>query len=129
MPHIIIEHSDNILASDALKIGAQIQQIMAEIVEGNFDPNQCKVRSTSYKNYLVGLENVDLEKTPQDFIHLSIKILAGRSLEIRQKLASQSFDFIKKFYNDLNISHQRCDVSVDIIEMARDTYQKISLIK
>jgi 5-carboxymethyl-2-hydroxymuconate isomerase len=122
MPHIIIETSKNILTKEALKIGQEIQQIMAKIVEGKFDPDQCKIRVINYENYLVGLEEND-----ENFIHISIKILAGRAVEIRQKLASQSFESVNNFYKNLKLPQKRCDISVDIIEMDRDTYQKITI--
>jgi len=124
MPHIIIETSKNILASESLKIGQEIQQIMKKIVEGNFDPDQCKIRVINYENYIVGLEEND-----ENFIHISIKILAGRAVEARQKLASQSFEFVNNFYKNLKLSQKRCDISIDIIEMNRETYQKITLKK
>ena len=124
MPHIIIETSKNILASESLKIGQEIQQIMKKIVEGNFDPDQCKIRVITYENYIVGLEEND-----ENFIHISIKILAGRAVEVRQKLASKSFEFVNNFYKNLKLSQKRCDISIDIIEMNRETYQKITLKK
>ena len=124
MPHIIIETSKNILTQESLKIGQEIQQIMAKIVEGNFDPDQCKIRVINYENYIVGLE-----KNAENFMHISIKILAGRAVEVRQKLASQSFEFVNNFYKNLKLLQQRCDISVDIIEMDRETYQKITLTK
>ena len=124
MPHIIIETSKNILASESLKIGQEIQQIMKKIIEGNFDPDQCKIRVINYENYIVGLEEND-----ENFIHISIKILAGRAVEVRQKLASQSFEFVNNFYKNLKLSQKRCDISIDIIEMNRETYQKITLKK
>ena len=124
MPHIIIETSKNILASESFKIGQEIQQIMKKIVEGNFDPDQCKIRVITYENYIVGLEEND-----ENFIHISIKILAGRAIEVRQKLASQSFEFVNNFYKNLKLSQKRCDISIDIIEMNRETYQKITLKK
>lgn len=124
MPHIIIETSKNILANESLKIGQEIQQIMKKIVEGNFDPDQCKIRVINYENYIVGIEEND-----ENFIHISIKILAGRAVEVRQKLASQSFEFVNNFYKNLKLSQKRCDISIDIIEMNRETYQKITLRK
>ena len=124
MPHIIIETSKNILASESLKIGQEIQQIMKKIVEGNFDPDQCKIRVITYENYIVGLE-----ENHENFIHISIKILASRAVEVRQKLASQSFEFVNDFYKNLKLSQKRCDISIDIIEMNRETYQKITLKK
>lgn len=122
MPHIIIEHSQSINNSSMLNIGNQIQEIMANISQGNFDIDQCKIRTISYQNFIVGLENNNA-----DFIHISIKILAGRALEIRQELAQKTFNFVESFYQNLSNKKPRCDISVDIIEMDRDCYKKISI--
>jgi len=122
MPHIIIEHSKNIFEKNLLKVGQEIQKIMADISEGNFDPDQVKIRCIQYQNYIVGLE-----KSDENFIHISIKILSGRSLEIRKKLSLQTFEIVKSFYENLNSPQKRCDISVDIIEMERDVYKKITI--
>lgn len=121
MPHIIIEHSKNILEKESLEIGREIQRIMARISEGNFDPDQCKIRCIAYQNYLVGLE-----KNDENFIHISIKILSGRDVAIRKKLAIETFEYTKNFYKNLQLSQKRCDISVDVIEVDREVYQKIT---
>lgn len=121
MPHIIIEHSKYILEKETLEIGREIQRIMASIVEGNFDPDQCKIRCIAYQNYLVGLE-----KDHENFIHIAIKILAGRDVAIRKKLALETFEYAKIFYKNLKLSQKRCDISVDVIEVDREVYQKIT---
>lgn len=121
MPHIIIEHSKNILEKESLEIGREIQRIMARISEGNFDPDQCKIRCIAYQNYLVGLE-----KNNENFIHISIKILSGRDVVIRKKLAIATFEYVKNFYKNLKLSQKRCDISVDVIEVDREVYQKIT---
>lgn len=121
MPHIIIEHSKNILEKESLKIGQEIQKIMAGIIEGNFDPDQCKIRCIAYQNYIVGLE-----KNHENFIHISIKILSGREVAIRKKLALETFEYAKNFYKNLQLPRKRCDISVDIIEVDREVYQKVT---
>ena len=121
MPHIIIEHSKNIFEKESLEIGREIQKIMSSIVEGNFDPNQCKIRAIAYQNYIVGLE-----KNDENFIHISIKILSGREVAIRKKLALQTLEYTKNFYKNLNLLQKRCDISVDVIEVDREVYQKIT---
>ncbi len=122
MPHIIIEHSKNIFEKESLEIGREIQKIMSSISEGNFDPDQCKIRCLAYQNYIVGLE-----KNDENFIHISIKILSGREVAIRNKLALQTFEYAKNFYRELKLPQKRCDISVDIIEVDREVYQKITL--
>ena len=121
MPHIIIEHSKNILEIELIEIGREIQKIMSNISEGNFDPDQCKIRCIAYQNYIVGLE-----KNHENFIHISIKILSGRDVVIRKKLAISTFEYAKNFYKNLKLPQKRCDISVDIIEVDREVYQKIT---
>jgi len=154
MPHIIIEHSADISKDSVINLQKEIQNIMASITEGNFDADQCKARAYSFDEYLVGLPNQETSS----FIHITIKILAGRTLEARQKLSKKTIDFVKDFYEEsvfsptikdqiIEATHQiadavsgvphlqtplqnstlankRCDISVDIVEMDRQTYQK-----
>ncbi|MBM3590818.1 MAG: hypothetical protein FJX30_05570 [Alphaproteobacteria bacterium] len=122
MPHIIIEHSKAFDDSSMINIGSQIQKIMANIAHGNFDADQCKIRAISYQQFKVGLE-----KHNTNFIHISIKILAGRALEIRQQLAQKTFDLVEDFYRNQDNLNLRCDISIDIVEMDRDCYKKITI--
>lgn len=54
MPHIIIEHSANFTKNSVDLMKKEIPQIMAKITEGDFDADQCKCRSHSFDEYLVG---------------------------------------------------------------------------
>ncbi|MBU6140044.1 MAG: hypothetical protein KGP29_00605 [Proteobacteria bacterium] len=123
MPHVIIEHSANFPKNSIQEIQTEIQKIMASITEGNFDPDQCRCRSISFDEYLVGFAN----QSNASFIHISIKLLSGRSVEVRKKLAAKSRDFVEKIFNELGLKNNRCDISVDVIEMDRETYQKIRI--
>lgn len=121
MPHIIIEHSSNFDENKILTIGKNIQKIMGDMPFANFDIDQCKIRGISFQNYQVGSSKI------ADFIHISIKILAGRSLEIRQELSQQVFDWVLKYFQDNMNRGNRFDLSVDIIEMNREVYKKITI--
>lgn len=157
MPHIVIEHSSNISKNSISDLQIEIQNIMASIHEGNFDADQCKVRSHVFDEYLVG----KLDQETSSFIHITIKILSGRTLEAKKKLAEKVINFSKRLYEELALSptkkdqiietaHQladavtgiphaplpiqnmdlagkRCDISVDIVDMDRDTYQKVRI--
>jgi len=121
MPHIIIEHSSKFDENKILTIGKNIQKIMGDMPFANFDIDQCKIRGISFQNYQVGSSKI------ADFIHISIKILAGRSLEIRQDLSQQVFDWVLKYFQDNMDRGNRFDLSVDIIEMNREVYKKITI--
>jgi 5-carboxymethyl-2-hydroxymuconate isomerase len=157
MPHLIIEHSSNIKKSAIRTLEKEVQNILASIVEGNFDPDQCKARSHSFDEYLVGKP----DQTTSSFLHITIKILTGRTLEVRKKLSEKVMNFSKDFFEKLeftptptdqiiatanqladaitgiphvqmpmrhaDLSDKRCDISVDIVEMDREVYQKIRI--
>ena len=123
MPHIVIEHSADFTKTYVHSLQKKIPQIMAGITEGNFDADQCKCRSVSFDEYLVGIP----DQSTASFMHISIKILGGRSLEARKKLSAQVIEFIHKNCAELNLASSRCDLSVDIIEMDRETYQKLRI--
>jgi 5-carboxymethyl-2-hydroxymuconate isomerase len=119
MPHLIIEHSANISKSSITNLQKNIQNIMS-VVEGNFDPDQCKARALSFDDYLVGLT----DQTTSSFIHITLKVLTGRTVQIRKNLAEKILEFSREFLFDLKLPGKRHEISVDIVEMERETYQK-----
>jgi 5-carboxymethyl-2-hydroxymuconate isomerase len=120
MPHLLIEHSANIGRNSIRSLEREIQNIMNG-VEGNFEADQCKCRSIAFDDYFVGLP----DQSTASFIHITLKALSGRSIEIRRNLSQRILEFTHKFFLNLKLPTQRCEITVDIIEMDRDTYQKI----
>lgn len=120
MPHIIIEHSANFTKNSVDLMKKEIPQIMAKITEGDFDADQCKCRSHSFDEYLVG----STDQSSASFLHVTIKILSGRTIEVRKKLSMQVMEFAKKIFENLDLKDKRCDLSVDITEMNKENYQK-----
>lgn len=122
MPHIILEHSPNFLSDYILDIGEEIRDLMSEIKSASFDADQFKIRSIAYQNFMVGLTQDD-----SSFLHISIKILEGRSKEILVELANKVHELVllshqKNFNNKIHF-----DFSVDIIEMNRNFYRKFTI--
>ena len=120
MPHIILEHSSDIPSVSVKSLQIEIQNIAASITEGNFDAEQCKARAFAFDEYFVGRP----DQSTASFLHITIKILAGRSIEVRKKLAEKVLNFAEKLFIKLKLKTTRCDISVDVVEMDRDTYQK-----
>jgi 5-carboxymethyl-2-hydroxymuconate isomerase len=157
MPHIIIEHSSDFKDSLILDLSKAIQQVMQSITKGNFDLSQCKGRNFSFDSYLVGSCN----QNNSSFIHVTIKILAGRDVEIKKELAQKTFNLLRKFYgevatnlslgdrlleigefvadaisgvphiqdltNNNKFAGKMCDLSLDIVDMEREFYQKMRI--
>jgi 5-carboxymethyl-2-hydroxymuconate isomerase len=156
MPHLIIEHSADIKSTSVKILAQRIQDIMAG-VEGNFDADQCKVRTFSFDEYFVGRP----DESNSSFIHITLKVLSGRTTPVRKNLSEKILEFTKKFFAELatspnskdniiavgneiadelsgiphihmpaqnsDLAGKRCDLSVDIVEMDRETYQKIRI--
>ncbi len=122
MPHLIIELSSNIPKSSVANLQKNIQSIM-NCHEGNYDADQCKCRTYFFDEYLVGNQ----DQSAASFIHITLKALSGRSAEIKKSLSAKISVFVHKFYNDLNLPAKRCDISVDMVEMDREAYQKIRI--
>jgi 5-carboxymethyl-2-hydroxymuconate isomerase len=119
MPHITVEHSIEFSKEQENSLLLSINKKISQ-AEGGFNINACKSRSTYHKNYAIadGLNS-------RDFIHISVKILEGRSKEIRQNLAKKLFNFVNEFINhDPLLSNNKIDISLDISEMESDIYQK-----
>ena len=157
MPHLIIEHSSDINKNSIKTLAYAVHNILDSITEGNFKSDECKVRFHSFDEYFVGKP----DQSTSSFLHITIKILAGRTLEARKKLAEQTLQAARKLYSELattpspkdqlvaigseviealagipqphlithnsDFANKRCDISVDIVEMDKETYQKVRI--
>ncbi len=110
MPHIVAEYSNNI-ENDITNCGVLglIHKAIADI--GLFSPEAVKSRSIAYDSYILPEGDIS-------FLHITISILSGRSVEQRDEI-SKSIFFIA---NDSAISIDK--ISVDINEMDAATYSK-----
>lgn len=122
MPHLVIEHSADIKNSETKNLQKEILKIMSK-AEGNFDPDQCKCRSFSFDEYLVG----HLNPPTSSFVHVTLKVLTGRTPEVRKSLSQKIAELTKNFLINLNLKTSRWDISVDLVEMDAQTYQKIRI--
>lgn len=87
MPHIIVEHSQN-LAGDQ-----HIQSLCQEIFDTMAthptfpDPSAIKVRAVGYTRRVQALEN-------DHFVHATIKLLPGRDEETKKQLTQKLLDLL-----------------------------------
>ena len=110
MPHIVAEYSDNLHAAIAeAELLIHLRQTVID--SGLFSPGAVKARGISYDHYV-------LPEEAENFIHICVSILDGRSTEQREKLSQSVFRAVKE------ILPQAEKVSVDIHEMKAQTYRK-----
>ena len=78
-----------------------------------FLPNgaDIKVRAIAYQNFKLG-------DGKTSFVHVVVKILAGRTDEQKQRLSQE---IIKKLSG---LGHQDISITVEVVDMERQSYQK-----
>lgn len=108
MPHCIIEYSKEIEIAPSKLINAVYQGASLSQL---FEENHIKTRTTVYEHYQVGA-NIEA------FIHVTARILSGRTLENRTMLSQTVLSELKK----LGLS--KVTMTVEVIEMERESYAK-----
>ncbi len=111
MPHCIIEHSDDLLEN------VNQRQLIAAVLAGAkkselFQLDHIKLRTQAYEYYQKG----DVQQA--NFIHVTIRILQGRTIEQRRSLSEkvlQEFD---------TLALKNVTMTVEIIEMETASYSK-----
>ncbi len=109
MPHCIVEHSTQYNAArliDCVHRGAVTSELFS--IEGS----DIKVRSIPYSHYKTG--SVDI-----GFVHVTLRILPGRTAEQKSKLSGFVLDELKRV-----ITHE-CSLSVEVVDIDGDSYAKV----
>lgn len=109
MPHCVIEHSASIDGKTLLPLvykGA----LASNLFEAK--GSDIKVRALPYDDYKTG--SVDIE-----FVHVTLKILAGRTIEQKSILSHLVLEQLK------TLSMTNCSISVEIMDIDRSSYSKI----
>ena len=119
MPHIIVEYSENVLEQvDFKDFFKRLHTLLIE--NGPFKLQDIKSRAISHPFFYVADG-----KGSNGFVHLTLSILKGRDLSLRQALAEKILLLLEqeyaRSYGELN-----CSISVEIKELDGDTYRKIS---
>ena len=111
MPHCVIEHSAKIDGETL------ISSVYEGALKSNlFEPegSDIKVRAVPYSNFKTG--NVDI-----NFVHVTLKILSGRSLIQKTDLTHLVLEQLKT----LQITN--CSISVEVADIDRASYAKVVL--
>lgn len=93
MPQIILEASDNIIEKDFRQTLSEIHQILVKTLPTQLE--SCKSRVIRHKEFLIGNGNTD-----NAFIHLSIKIIQGRSEETINLTTNKILDVLKNNFKE-----------------------------
>ncbi len=115
MPHVILEYSDNILERpDVDDLFKRLHELL--IQHGPFKLSAIKSRVIRHQEYFVADGNKS-----NGFIHLTLSILKGRDLSLRQELGRRILSFLKEEFARSH-AQLKCSITVDIHELNTDTY-------
>jgi|WetSurMetagenome_2_1015567.scaffolds.fasta_scaffold870760_2 5-carboxymethyl-2-hydroxymuconate isomerase len=118
MPHLTLEYSTNLV--EPLDPKAIFAPLHAALVE--FQPIKLadiKSRVIPCESYYIGAGSPE-----SVLIHLTVKILTGRSIEERRKMSQRMLGLLEEFFAGA-LPKQPCDITVDICEMERESYGKV----
>lgn len=114
MPHCIIEYSEGLTQHIE---PAALNKLVLEgaLKSGLFEESHIKTRSMCYQHYDKGLEEGADDK---EFIHVSLRILSGRTLEQRCHLS----EVVLNQFDSMELP--KGTITVEVIEMERKSYAK-----
>ena len=111
MPHIIVEYTDH-LNLDLEKLTIELHRTLVE--QDTIKEEAIKTRAIPVKATVVGTG-----KCHDKMIHIALKLLPGRSDELRKTMAEALFATARKVSLDENIA-----ISVETIELHTASYIK-----
>lgn len=111
MPHIIVEYTDH-LNLDVEKLTIELHRTLVE--QETIKEEAIKTRAIPVKATVVGTG-----KCHDKFVHIALKLLPGRSDELRKTMAQALFDTARKHILDENVS-----ITVETIELHAASYIK-----
>lgn len=116
MPHIVVEHSKRLF--DEVTRTALLEALHKRVAdEPSVDIKAIKTRSIPLEDVIVGDEHdADL------MIHITVRLLPGRSVEVRKGISSDAIKIAHEFLD--RCGKDGVSVSAEIVEMPAETYSK-----
>ena len=121
MPHIKLEHTNNITADIILKLFNNLKTILIDVA--GIKKENCKCKAIYIPIYQTGTSD-DLH----NFMHLEISILEGRSEKVLQHIGEQSLQILKKHFRGGETQNNSNQYSVEIREIKQNNYFTTNLI-
>lgn len=118
MPQILLEMSDNVLEKNNLNsLFQQCHTVLSEILPTSIE--SCKSRAIIHNIYSIG------NGSPNNaFVHINLKIMAGRSYDTQNAAGLEIMDILKKhFANSLKTLNLQITLEIDELQK---TYYKIT---
>lgn len=117
MPHLTLEYSSNVVIdADLVSLFADLHDILEQT--GGVRRDNCKSRARMADDFLVGSGG-----RRDAFVHLDIRLLDGRSVDVRQRIARQARDVLTTRFAK-SATALDLQVTVEVREIDRRFYSK-----
>ena len=113
MPHIIIEYSSNLTDINITNLMQDCHHALNGL--HNVATERVKTRAIQLEHFLVGTHD-----DKGQMIHVTLRLLTGRSVEARQELAKVLYDKVRAHIPQDKYPH--CAFTVEIVELDKATY-------
>ena len=115
MPHLTLEYTDNLIDADVRDALSSLNLSLVE--SGLFDEVDIKSRAIPLAIFQVGAV-----LDARAFVHVTLSILKGRTLEVQQALSQRLLRELSRIFVGYRAAHlQLC---VEITEIAAESYAK-----
>jgi 5-carboxymethyl-2-hydroxymuconate isomerase len=114
MPHIVVEHTKRLMdePTHAAFLKALHERVAAE---PSVDIKRIKTRSIPLEDAIVGDDSME-----DWMIHIALKLMSGRSAELRKSIALDLQKIARDFLE--RSGKHTCAVTVEIVELDPQTY-------
>ncbi|MCA0404321.1 MAG: 5-carboxymethyl-2-hydroxymuconate Delta-isomerase [Proteobacteria bacterium] len=110
MPHLILEYSDNLNVKEGFNtLFKQLHYLLAEMLPTPLD--NCKSRCMPQKMFFIGDQN-----PTNAFVHLTIKIKAGRADSLKTFLGEKALNLLTEFFKEKK-RDLKINISVEILDL------------
>lgn len=113
MPHIVIEYSNTLADLDFKGLIHACHHAMNGL--HNVTTDRVKTRAIKLDDFEVGIHG-----TTGQMVHVTLKLMTGRSIEARQELAKILHDVVREFMPQEK--YPNAALTVEIVELDRATY-------
>ncbi len=112
MPHLVMEYS--VPVSERVNLDLLLEALHQYLVKsGEFSPAQIKSRAYACNQWLIGEQN-----DKDNFIHLTLSLLEGRSLETKKQLSQSLLAILNQHASVLS------SLTVEVREIEKGCYAR-----
>jgi 5-carboxymethyl-2-hydroxymuconate isomerase len=117
MPHLTLEYTGNIDQEIRVaEVFPRLHQVLEQVAD--VDPANCKSRAIRLDCYWIGLGDEG-----NAFVHLTIRLLAGRSAAVKRELGGRSLRILEEYFAP-SAAALALQLTVEVVNMERQGYFK-----